>query len=136
MTSDVSGTNNPMNVRRSDIPWQGKVAGGNGPFEDFDTPQDGIRAGLKTFLAKFHQHGARTIYEAIKQYAPPEQNPTRAYAEYVAGYAGVGADDPIDPDNLAVLEKIGEAMCWFESKSQFALDIIKAAAASALGIDI
>jgi hypothetical protein len=134
MTGTNYGLNNPMNVRRSDIPWQGKVAGGNGPFEDFDTPQDGIRAGAKTVLAKFHEHGAHTIYEAIKQYAPPKENPTRAYAEFVAKQVGIGPDDPINPNDPSVLEKICEAMCWFESKARPALDIIKDAVASALGL--
>lgn len=82
--------NNPGNIRISSAPWQGKIAlNTDGSFEQFDTPENGIRAIAKV-LQSYHARGINTIESIIRTWAPPSENNTEAYIASVANSTGLG----------------------------------------------
>jgi hypothetical protein len=84
--------NNPLNIRISNNAWKGKITpSSDADFEQFDTPENGIRAGAKIVLTYFHE-GLSTIRQVITRWAPPSENPTEAYIENVSLRSGFDAD--------------------------------------------
>lgn len=95
---------NPTLLRRSAIPWFGKVSPSPDPeFESFDTLENGIRAGAVNQMTHW-KRGVRTVAELIELQAPPSENATPAYIAFVAGQLGVRTTQPIDLSDLRVLE--------------------------------
>lgn len=88
--------NNPGNIRVSNQLWLGKIIPSSDPdFEQFDTPEHGIRAIAKIILSDFH-HGINTITGIITRWAPQsDNNPTAAYIENVSGISGYDPDSPL-----------------------------------------
>jgi hypothetical protein len=93
--------NNPGNVVRSSIQWQGSLtpdqvaARGwtwDPTFEQMDTPADGVRM-IGHILTSYSQRGLTTVDQIIRSYSTTDQD---AYVTNVAAALGVGADDPID----------------------------------------
>lgn len=94
--------NNFGNIRKSADEWQGK-SGDDGEFTVFDTPQYGVRAAAKNFMAYTNKHGLTTIREMINRWAPPNENATDSYVDFVATSLQVNPDefyDVNDPDKL------------------------------------
>lgn len=136
----TGGVDNPLNVRRNQIEWQGEVDG-SGAFADFDGLVDGLRAGMLCILSAFRRHSCDTVYDLVKRYAPPsDNNPTGAYARFVANRLGVRAGVPGDPEpgtcldfaDPEILQKTAAAMAWWETHSVVAADVLRAACQAAL----
>ena len=88
--------NNPGNIRKGND-WQGERSRQTDrEFEQFSTPEYGIRALAKILLAYERKHGLNTVRTLITRWAPPNENNTDAYANAVAGSLGVDADTPIN----------------------------------------
>jgi len=125
--------NNPGNLRATDIPWQGKV-GNDGSFEQFATPEDGLRAAAKNLVAGASK-GANTIRTAIARWAPPSENDTDAYIQRVSSALGVDPDAPIDLSdpkvNAAVL---GEIVGHENGQQPFSQEQLLSASNAALGV--
>jgi hypothetical protein len=127
-----AGTNNPLNVRRTAIKWQGELPGA-GAFADFDSVGNGIRAAMLCFIASWRDHGCDTVAQIIARYAPPaDNNPTAAYARFVANQMGIAPDDPVDLRDRATLIKLAAASAWFETHATLDAAILESAATSAL----
>lgn len=88
--------NNPGNIE--DGPFAQSLPGykgSDGRFAIFETPQDGVNAGAQ-LLGSYARRGLTTPAEIINRWAPPsDNNPTQAYAQYVAQRLGIGVNDPI-----------------------------------------
>lgn len=84
--------NNPGNIKISDgNAWLGKVTPSSDEvFEQFVSPEYGIRAMGKLINFYFSEHGLDDIYKIVSRYAPASENNTRAYAEAVASELGIG----------------------------------------------
>ena len=107
--------NNPGNIRRSAIPWQGKVEGSDAEFETFDTPANGMRALERNLTAYQTKHNLRTPREIINRWAPPTENDTGSYVNAVSQALGVNPDDPIDVQDPAVMQKLRDAVIHHEN---------------------
>ena len=107
--------NNPGNIRRSAIPWEGKVEGTDTAFETFATPEHGMRALEKNLTAYQTKHGLNTPREIINRWAPPTENDTGAYVNVVAQALGVGPDDPINVQDPATMQKLRDAIIQHEN---------------------
>ncbi|WP_394183355.1 hypothetical protein [Marinomonas posidonica] len=103
---------NPMNVVKTNIQWDGKIAGNDPAFETFKTHSYGIRAGAKLLTNYEKLHGINTVRGLISRYAPSHENPTDDYINYVANAVGVNADQAISVK--ANLYKIVKAIIKFE----------------------
>lgn len=79
---------NPLNIRKSNTDWQGKVRGWNDPdFESFSDIFYGCRAAivnLRSHLERDRKLMLRTtIASEITRWAPPSENDTVRYIEFV-----------------------------------------------------
>lgn len=112
--------NNPMNIRISTNKWEGKVTPNtDGSFEQFNTPEDGIRAGAKLLLTYHTHYGSKSVADLINRFAPQgDNNPTREYALFVAKEAGVTVNQDIDLDNYPVMLGVITGIIKFENKGE------------------
>lgn len=103
--------NNPGNIE--DGPFARSLpgyAGSDGRFARFDTMEQGQAAG-GALLDSYARRGVVTPAQVINRWAPPsDNNPTDAYAAYVARRLGIGVNDPIPA------ERRGEA---FQAINEF-----------------
>lgn len=89
--------NNPGNIRRSGIQWQGMSAQQTDPeFVQFITPEYGIRALSHVLDTYSGSYGLNTVRGIIGRYAPSSENNTTAYINAVAQALGVLPDQAID----------------------------------------
>ena len=110
--------NNPGNIREyaNDPHWQGERATDDDPaFEEFDTPEDGIRALAKVLLSYQRKHGLRTVRQMIDRWAPPNENNTGAYVDAVARDMGVLANSDVDLESALRLFDMCKAIIRHEN---------------------
>jgi hypothetical protein len=55
----------------------------------FSSPKYGIRA-LSKILLTYRSYGLTNIYSIINRYAPPSENNTENYKEFISARSGVG----------------------------------------------
>lgn len=81
--------NNPGNIQKSAIAWEGKVEGHDPRYESFATPEAGIRA-LATNLRTYQErHGLDTVEGIVSRWAPATENATAEYVRAVSAELGV-----------------------------------------------
>lgn len=125
--------NDPFNIRKSAIRWQGEVDGKDTSFETFDTAQDGIRAGCKILLTYYRKYGLETVADIITRFAPPAENNTDAYIRSVAADLRVREDQPLEVDHSEILGAFAAAIIKHENGQQpYSAETIDAAVKSAL----
>lgn len=129
--------NNPGNIVQSGVAWRGKVAAPTDPrFEQFDTPQNGIRALAKLLLSYQDKHGLRTPRGIINRWAPPAENDSLAYAKAFGDALGVGIDEVIDLHRATTLAAATMAIIQHENgKQPYPAAMIAAAVTEALAIE-
>lgn len=114
--------NNPGNIKKNSIQWKGAV-GTDGVFVKFATPEDGFRAMariLRTYNAKYK---ADTVAEIVNKWAPPTENPTTNYVDFVSKKMGKKPTDKLNIGNNQELAKLIKAMIEFENgKLKFPYD--------------
>jgi hypothetical protein len=98
--------NNPGNIERNNIQWQGSIPADqvrallgvpyDATFEQFDTPANGVRA-IGHVLRSKAARGLTSVDAIIRDYSKTDQD---AYVDFVSGQLGVNADQPIDVTNV------------------------------------
>lgn len=83
--------NNPLNLRISKNAWIGILTSQDGVFEYFQNNFFGYRAAYLC-LKKHHNRGCDTIAKLINKWAPPVENNTNAYIEFVSEQMGIDAN--------------------------------------------
>ncbi|AJQ92250.1 hypothetical protein [Gynuella sunshinyii] len=101
---------NPLNIRKSDIAWDGKVyPGSDSDFEQFESTEYGIRAAYKLMMTYRNKYGLDTVAGIVGRWAPGNENDTGAYIDSVCQSMGVRSDYvlPINryPDLIAAMIK-------------------------------
>jgi hypothetical protein len=85
-------------------------------YAKFSDPVYGLRAADRVLENYGTKHGIDNLNDAIFRFAPPaDNNPTPAYAKFVADKMGISADDKIDLADPAVREQMIAAMVKFET---------------------
>lgn len=87
------GKNNPFNIRKGS-PWKGCTGSTKG-FCDFKSRSYGIRAALYLLLRSYRNKGFDTIERIVYRYAPPSENITTAYIDYVSSATRIPRDYPL-----------------------------------------
>jgi hypothetical protein len=106
--------NNPGNIRIG-VPWDGrKLPNTDGSFDQFTTPQYGIRALMKLLLAYQDYHGLKTVAQIINRWAPTNENDTSAYVHSVATSLDVQPNDCIDLHKRVTLIDLAAAIIKVE----------------------
>lgn len=106
--------NNPGNIRIGASPWLGKITPNtDGAFEQFDTPEHGIRA-LDKLLTNYRNAGYVSITQMISRFAPGNENDTVAYIAAVERDTGV-ARNVVYPAGLSSRIKLVRAIIKHEN---------------------
>jgi len=104
--------NNPGNVERTQG-WAGMLPdtgyGKENRFAVFDSPQMGLRALMVDLSTKVKKQGG-DLREMITRYAPPSENPTEKYYQYVKNKIGK------NKVTLKDVPEIAKAILKFENK--------------------
>ena len=108
------GTNNPYNIRDYSQNWDGE-AGATRGFVDFENEALGVRAADKLLENYQALHGVSTVREVIARFAPPNENITEEYIEFVADKTGFTPDQPIDLSDSRTRDTLLGAMGTQES---------------------
>ena len=133
--------NNPGNIRFSSAnPWRGQIAGAvSSPpgFVVFDSLENGYRA-LMILLQNYISGGFNTIEKIITRYAPPAENNTQAYINFVAGFTDIPPDEILQAGDLFRKVKIAQAISEMEHSGTLSLGDVAAlqAAAGKLGTNV
>jgi hypothetical protein len=110
--------NNPGNIRSNATAWQG-ATGGDGSFVSFATPEHGVRALGKTLETYQDRHGLTDVEGMIQRWAPPNENDTSGYVDFVANKMGIDKNTPIDLSaNPELAEKMVSAMIQKEGGNE------------------
>lgn len=114
--------NNPGNIKRNAIQWEGMSADQTDPvFVVFDDATYGIRA-LGKLLQKYAERGLLTVHQIISTYAPGSENNTAAYIAAVSNALGVKPDEQINPFDFATLRPLMAAIITHENGRNIYID--------------
>lgn len=104
--------NNPLNIRKSSIVWEGKAAAQpNEDFVSFIDSHHGIRAAAKNLLTYYRKYKLKTVQGIVARWAPPEDdNDTASYITRVAQRLQVKPDEELDLEDPEVLKALIVAM--------------------------
>lgn len=111
--------NNPLNIRKGSS-WKGeKPNQTDKQFEQFVSLEWGIRAAFK--LLRNHISGFKgtrpkmnTYRKIITMWAPPSENATEEYINYVCRQCQAQPSDIIDPDNRKQMVWLAREMAFVE----------------------
>lgn len=103
---------NPGNIRYSKFAQNAGAIGTAGGFAVFPDEDTGISA--ITALLRSDTYRNLTVGDAIRRYAPPHENDTRAYQRYLERLTGVKIDTRINDLNPAELARIAAAIKTIE----------------------
>lgn len=125
--------NNPFNIKKSSNKWLGKKSVSSDPvFEQFESMDYGIRAGIVLFRRYIKRYHLVSVNDILKRFAPESENNLNAYIRFVKDYIlhfdkfctnGVDIRDyddiVLDPNNIVYGSFAFDLMCcailWFES---------------------
>ena len=108
---------NPLNIRyNASNDWFGRDRKEGTPegFETFISTAHGVRAADKV-LENYSEYGINSVREVINRFAPPNENDTDGYVDFVAKELGIGADDRINLRNPQTRTELLKAMVQMES---------------------
>ncbi|WP_291287332.1 hypothetical protein [Flavobacterium sp.] len=109
--------NNPGNLRRTNIAWQGKIPfskSQDADFEQFENVYWGLRAMLKDLINDISK-GKNTVKLLISEYAPKsDNNDTTAYINAVAKTLDVSPTQRLTEINSKFLLKLARAILQVE----------------------
>ncbi|MGL2964651.1 hypothetical protein ACSVH2_12585 [Flavobacterium sp. RSB2_4_14] len=104
--------NNPGNLVRTKIAWQGKLPASQNTdtkFEQFKNLEYGIMAQLKDLIHDINK-GKNTVRALISEYAPDNENNTKAYIDSVCKSIGVTPTQKLTQINEQFLLKLARAI--------------------------
>ena len=108
---------NPLNIRyNASNDWFGRDRKEGTPegFETFISTAHGVRAADKV-LENYSEYGINSVREVINRFAPPNENDTDGYVDFVTKELGIGADDRINLRNPQTRTELLKAMVQMES---------------------
>lgn len=111
--------NNPGNIRYVEsIKWIGQIGQDDKGFAVFSDPQWGIAAILKNLGTYQRKHDCGTVQKIIERWAPPHENATTSYVDFVAASLGVDSDQRIDVSNEDVARNLVKSIIRRENGEQ------------------
>lgn len=109
------GKNNPLNIRYSGFNhWLGQCGESKG-FCVFDSMDYGLRAGLVLLCRTYRWKGYINIRQILGRFAPPSENDTDKYIEYVSCKSGIPREKFLS--TIKEYAHVLSAMCYFESRT-------------------
>lgn len=124
--------NNPLNIRKGNN-WKGeKSVQHDRAFEEFESMTYGLRAGfiiLKKYMSGYYglTQKFNTIELMIRRWAPPTENATRRYVDYVSEKTGIPPGRHLSFENKSVMVDIVSAMVEVECGQSIDRSLIESA---------
>ena len=124
--------NNPLNIRKGNN-WKGeRPHQTDKAFEEFQSMEFGIRAGfiiLRKYINGYFGLTTKfnTIEKIIRRWAPPSENATQKYIDFVAKDMGISAHLPISFNCKEKMVNLVYAMIFVECGQRVSKDIIASA---------
>lgn len=123
---------NPLNIRKG-ASWLGLAE--NQPdkeFVTFSSMEFGIRAGIKLIRNYITGWGGRrrkycTVNAIISKWAPPSENNTERYIQFVCRESGLLRYSFISPNDKGEIFALMAAMCKMESEYTLSRDMFNSA---------
>ena len=103
--------NNPLNIRSSILnKWKGQIGSRKG-FVEFSSLIYGVRAACIIIMRSYRKKGYKTVRSIIGHGAPPSENDTDRYIDFVCRMLDINSDS-----DLSILDypMLISAMSWME----------------------
>ncbi|WGO84677.1 structural protein [Arsenophonus apicola] len=100
--------------------WQGQLPINKAiepRFCRFISPEYGIRALIK-LLQTYHNKGYNTVNKMINRWAPPNENGTQNYINYVATRLNMAPNDKLNPFDKNTAFILAKAIIQYENGAQ------------------
>lgn len=94
----------------------------DGRFCRFREHRYGIRAMGVLLMAYYDRHGCDTVRKVLQRYAPPVENKTDRYVEFVARQMGVGPDERLNLHDADTMFRLVKAIIHYELGRQMYTD--------------
>jgi hypothetical protein len=108
--------NNPGNIRRSSARYKGEVhPSRDEEFKEFQSMAYGYRAMFVLLDTYRKRYGLNTIRTMLMRYAPPTENYTTGYIEFVVRHTGIGANTPLNTRHMRDMIPVVAAMSEIEN---------------------
>ena len=110
--------NNPLNIRRTSTQWEGlHPVQADREFCQFIDMKYGYRAAFRLLMKYYRKYGLHNVQAIINRWAPPNENNSRAYANYVATMCVTRVDRilPSPLQDATLWQKIVHAMAEYEN---------------------
>lgn len=109
--------NNPGNIEKG-VAWNGMAdEQPDARYITFKTPEYGIRAMARILRTYREKYGLKAVDQIINRWAPPSENPTLKYVEFVSDRLGVLPFAPLSFTDAQVANLIA-AIIKFENGDQ------------------
>lgn len=124
--------NNPLNIRKGNN-WKGeRPHQTDKAFEEFETMQMGIRAGfvlLKKYITGYSGKTPpfNTVEKIVKRWAPPTENATRNYIDFVCKDMSVNMSQTLSFKDRKTMVDLVYAMIFVECGQRIDKEIISSA---------
>ena len=106
--------NNPLNIRIGNT-WLGERQNPTDPaFEEFVSIEYGYRAAFLILRRYIRRYKRQTIAAIISTWAPPSENATQRYIDFVANKMGIAPDVPILFEDKEAMTQLVAAMQMME----------------------
>lgn len=119
---------NPFNIRKSGSQWLGKKKESfDGAFEQFESLDYGIRAGMVLFRNYYFRYRLMKIRELISRFAPSCENDVDSYVNFVSDYI---SSFGIHPNSFTLMPGNGmfrffQAVLLYESRCYVPISYFK-----------
>lgn len=118
--------NNPGNIRLSATRYKGEVESADRAFKSFETAAWGYRAIFMLLHTYQVRHRLNTLRQMIGRYAPPSENDTDAYLEFVTRRTGIAADERVDTLSRLHMVPVAGAISRMENGVEAVMDDVEA----------
>lgn len=117
---------NPLNIRRSDTPWRGKVKDATDKdFEQFVSDVYGVRAALVIMRTYISRHHLTTPAAIITRWAPATENNTRAYISAACTRARLQPSEALRWKDKNKLCRLAWAMAYVECGQEISFGMVE-----------
>ena len=96
--------NNPGNIRNSPTTYVGEITPSrHKSFKTFENMFFGYRAMFRLLNTYIIQHKIETLEKMIERYAPPFENQTDKYIDFVSTRSGIGKNEILYPNDKRLI---------------------------------
>lgn len=118
--------NNPLNIRRTNDKWQGMSKNQiDKDFVVFDSLVYGFRAAFRIIHNGFKTSPKRdSLKSIITRWAPPNENDTKRYINFVSAFVGVPPSATLNYDDEHLMISVVRAMAYMETGNWYSFSDI------------